>query len=381
MCSFCIIIAQNFLSDYEDRKKRQMDKILVEIYSSMWSNRSRESLMTHKRFSPVRFDMVFGHFMTLALGVVIAALFFYPDMAFAQNERAKTLGDSINLVYDTLVPLQTFLSVLSYILGVFFSITGLMMLRDHVDDSSRNPISPALLRVAAAAFFIFSPSAINLLVASISGSGGLGDNELLFVQDNVKLVGDFTKGTGLENALGRFVVDIGSPVLDNFLPIFSYVAGVIFMLIGLKRLALANGDGPQAPGGMGTVGTFIVAAALMAFGHFMFILQGSLMGTNILHNNTAMRFTSGSQDLIDRANNTMWAIFTFLRIVGYISVLRGLFMLRAVAEGGNVSMVGVMTHFIAGSLLANGGMMVQMIQCTFVGEEKNFAFAAIEMCP
>ncbi len=318
----------------------------------------------------------FSRFACLA-----AALLLVANPALAQDQ---TLGDMTNSFYNTLVSLQTFLSVLSYVLGTFFSITGLQQLRNNVDDPSRNPAHAFLLRLGAAGFFLFAPSGANMLVATLSGSDGVGKTGLVTAQDQVEITADTFggPGAGLDKAFGRFVVDIASPMLDNAIPIFAYVAGLTFMLIGLKRLALANGDGPQAPGGLGTAGTFLVAAGLMAFGYVMYALQGTLMGTSVLFSNPILNVGSTDQALNDRANQVMWAVFIFLRIVGYISVLRGLFMLRAAAEGGNVSMMAVMTHMIAGALLANGGMLIQTIQCTFLGDNvSQFAFQSITNGP
>jgi hypothetical protein len=322
----------------------------------------------------------FSRFVSGSLAAVAVLSVFTANPAMAQG--VQTLGDMTNSFYDSFISLQTFLSVLSYVLGTFFSITGLQMLRNHVDDPGRNPSHMALLRLGAAGFFLFAPSAANMLTSTLTGAG-VGGGALVTAQDMVQIdentFGDQNGGSGgLDQAFGRFVVDIASPMLDNAIPIFAYLAGIAFMLIGLKRLALANGDGPQAPGGLGTAGTLLVAAGLMAFGYVMYALQGSLFGTTILYSNTSLVSES---PLTERANQTLWAVFIFLRIVGYISVLRGLFMLRAAAEGGNVSMMGVMTHMIAGALLANGGMLVQAIQCTFIADTSQFAFSSLTVGP
>jgi hypothetical protein len=328
--------------------------------------------MTHKSTLSERFGCFAAHFLAVSLIFGIAC--FLPSPAFAQNtDNAKTLGDMTNTMYDSFVSLQTFLSVLSYVLGTFFSISGLRMLRDHVDDPSRNPAHMSALRLGAAGFFLFAPSAANMLIGTLTGDT-LGNSGVVMANDMVTVDATTFGGTGLDKAVGRFVIDIASPMLDNAIPLFAYMAGTVFMLIGLKRLALANGDGPQAPGGLGTAGSLLTAGGLMAFGYVMYILQGSIFGSTDI-------FTQGTLNsaspMAEQANQTLWAVFIFLRIVGYISVLRGLFMLRAVAEGGNVSMMGVMTHLIAGALLANGGMLVQMIQCTFIGDSSQFAFSTL----
>jgi len=297
--------------------------------------------------------------MTLLLSMVMTTL---AGPAFAQQAQGKTLGDLTNNLYGSLLSLQTFLSLLSYILGIFFSITGLQMLKDYVDDPGRNPAKGPVLRLAAAAFFIFAPTFASLLINSISGNGA-NANLLTFSGGTYKAAG--ATDTGLESALVRFVDTMAAPLLENLLPFIAYAAGLIFMLIGLKRLALANGDGPQAPGGLGTMGTFFVAAALMAFGYIMGSIEGSIFGDTNITNNPS--FTGAAQgDLTESANHAMWGVFIFLRIVGYISVLRALFMLRAAGEGGQVSVMQISTHMIAGALLANATGFVLAVQSTFV---------------
>lgn len=318
--------------------------------------------------------------VALATALTLGLLVTGAQDALAQTAmtQAKTLGDMTNSVYDSLTSIQYFLSVLSYILGLYFTISGLQMLKAHIDDPGRNPAQPTMLRLGAAALFLFSPTAANILTGTI-GDGDVGSNtNVVTVSSAGTTVGSdtFKVGGGLESALGRFVIDFAGPFLENLLPVFAYLAGVIFMLIGLKRLALADGRGPQAPGGMGTFGTFLIAAGLLSFGYVMFALQGSLFGKTELYGAQKLN-TTDTTTIVVHANNTMWAIFIFLRIVGYVSVLRGLFMLRDVTEGGGqASMAGVSTHFVAGAALANLGYAVNMIQCTFL-EPANFAFTAV----
>src|SRR5690606_30454216 len=290
--------------------------------------------------------------LALVMGGVILVI--NPENALAQ---AQTLGDMTNTVYDSLISLQFFLSLLAYALGTFFTITGRQMLRSHVDDPGRNPIMPAMLRLVAAGLCLVAPTFANILVQTLGG-GDVGDTDTIVTARDLITV-QAASGDGLDGALTRFVQDFGGPFLENLLPLIAYIAGAILMLIGLKRMALANQDGPQAPGGTGTLMTFVVAAGLMAFGYVMFTIQGSLFGTTEIFSNPLLR--NDTSPLAERANQAMWGVFIFLRIVGYISVLRGLFLLRMMAEGGNASLTAVVTHFVAGAMLANGGMLVNAI--------------------
>src|SRR5688572_9192750 len=96
--------------------------------------------------------------------------------------QAVKLGDMTNSLFDSLGSLQFFLGLISYILGVFFAITGLQKLRAYVDDPGRNPAQAALLRLGASAFFVFAPVAANALVRTIGG-GGVGQGGTLTTAD------------------------------------------------------------------------------------------------------------------------------------------------------------------------------------------------------
>jgi hypothetical protein len=345
-------------------------------------------ILSVRPFSRVLQSLVFAAFFGVAVigatgMTAMTVSIVTSDIAYAQADNpdhseipdpsatagnGQTLGKMTNQLYNSMLSIQTFLSMLSYILGVFFSITGLQMLRANVDDPGRNPAMPGLLRLGAASFFLFAPTFANMIVNAISGSG-VGGGALLTTTNAITPTAD---GDGLDGALIRFVKDFAAPFLENLLPFFAYVAGLIFMLVGLKRLALGNGDGPQAPGGLGTMGTFVVAACLMAFGYVMYTLQGSIFGSSTLVSNPLFKTDTTATDIQQRANEAMWGIFIFLRVVGYISVLRGLFMLRAAGEGQNVSMMAVGTHLIAGAMLANATAFVLAAEHTFVSDPNSY---------
>ena len=56
-----------------------------------------------------------------------------------------------------------------------------------------------------------------------------------------------------------------------------------------------------------------------------------------------------------KANNAAKAVFAFVQLLGLIGLVRGINMLRTVADGGaqNASMPAAMTHIIAGALAWN----------------------------
>ena len=84
-------------------------------------------------------------------------------------------------------------------------------------------------------------------------------------------------------------------------------------------------------------------------------------------------FTGGGGEFTQRAQNAMWGVFAFLRIVGYISFIRGLFILRGATEGAsNASIMAAVTHIGAGAMLANGLAFADRVQRTFLDADDYF---------
>lgn len=301
---------------------------------------------------------------TLILSIFILLL--GGESAFAQ---ATTLGEMTDSTFNALLPIQIFLSSISYILGVFFAFSALKMARNYTE--SPGDIKPlhVALRFLAAAFFILTPFAANVLVETISGAGVGGSTAAQLGGVNGPAGGD-----GLDGVLNRIVSDMWGPLMDNLIPLFCYAAGIILMMVALKRLALASNDGPQAPGGLGTMTTFFVAAGLMSVGYLMNVTQGSLFGENQMFQNIV--FVNGNGGEFEtRAQEALWGVFMFLRIVGYISFIRGLFMLRGATEGAqNASIMGAITHIGAGAILANGLAFARAIQETIFDDPSNWIF-------
>lgn len=293
---------------------------------------------------------------------------FYSFPALAQ---VQTLGDMTTSVYDSFLSLQVFLAVVAFCVGTWYVMKGVQMLRGAGEGGNQAPsISQSLFKLGGGGALISLPFIINLVMTSVASDAGGG------IGQSVEFAGDMTRsfsGPGLDHALGRFVVDFFVPFMGDALPFFCYIAGTILMIRGIQRLANGDGKGPTAPGGLGTFSIFIIAAVLMSLGYLMRTLQGSIFGETTLYANVTLKYASASA-LTERAQHVLWAIFQFLRIVGYISVIRGLFMLKNNTEGGNQSMTGAVTHIIAGAMLANVWYFIWVVQNTFVDDPDYFVF-------
>lgn len=281
--------------------------------------------------------------------------------AFAQ---AATLGDMVSNTAHAFVPIQTFLSTLAYVGGIYFLYTALSMTKDYADNPDDVPLSQILLRYAASGLLIASPFAVDLLVKTVTGDT-FGSFESASITGEFLGEGVSGEAGGPDEVIVNLAKDLWGPIMDLAIPFLCYVSGLIFMLTGLKRLALGSRDGPEAPGSTATFGLFFTAAALMSIGYMVKIGQGSIFGTDTLYG--TILIDGDDSELEQRAENVLWAVFTFLRIFGYISFVRGIFMIKEAAEGGqNGSYLAVGTHIFAGSLLINIGAFIDIIQSTFL---------------
>lgn len=77
-------------------------------------------------------------------------------------------------------------TVLAYIGGTFFAATGLLRLKDWINDSDRNPLLPALFRLITAALMIAFPH-ILLVTTATFFSYGSGSNASVEVNVSTKM--------------------------------------------------------------------------------------------------------------------------------------------------------------------------------------------------
>ena len=300
----------------------------------------------------------------------VAVGVFCPQPAMAQK-----LGDMINDSYSAFTSLQGLIAAMCYILGVYMAVSGVQLLRAAVDAPDKaSPVMPAM-KLAAAGLLIMTPYAMNVVVNTISGKN-VGGNAGPSLSGGSLAPQTFTAGSGLDHSLGLLVKDIWQPLMVNALPFFCYVAGLAFLINGIRKMSDAGGGSKEQFVSMQTVGQFGIAAAFLSGGFVMGALQQTLFGSTSLQ---IVEFTNvGGTTFGVRANSALWAVFTFLRIVGYIAVIRGLFMLKGVADGAQgASMMAAITHMVAGAALANSGAFISVVQETLLGGSGAIPFKAI----
>lgn len=283
---------------------------------------------------------------------------------------ANTLGGMVKNSMSNIGLIPLLVSMVCYFGAIYFAITGFLMLQAFIEEPSRNPISKVLMRLLGSGFLLAFPSTLGVIINTFGG-----DSEKTGLCFNGGSTGASdcnawsvaaVDGNGFDAVLANIVNNIAPPLMQYALPAFCYFVGIIFVAVCLYRLAIASSDASRAPGNMGTFLTLFVGAAFLSFAHMIAYTRGSLFDTGTVYNQ--MQFVSTNPmdpEMQARAIAAFTAVLVFLRIVGYISFARGLFILRAFGEGrSGGSIMGAVTHIAAGGMLANLGALLNAVQNT-----------------
>lgn len=284
--------------------------------------------------------------------VVVAILSVSSPVFAAGGTLGSVVGNTVTSLQDT----PGLLTGISYLMGVILGIMAIYKLKEHVESPGNVPIWDSVKRFLAGGAFFALPGVLRAAYNTL----GLGITD----QSNTGFNGGGAKGNGLDAMMVALMDDIGTP-LGVLMGAFGYLAGIILIMIGISRLLKSEQDGPRGPAGIGTLMTFLIGGALLASEELMGAFSSSLFGTATVKTNGVLKYTAGLEDGGAHANAVIAAIIAFVSILGWISFLRGFFIMRGVAEGDSQSstMAGV-THLLGGALAVNLGPVLNAVQET-----------------
>lgn len=303
---------------------------------------------------------MFGAFQFVLMGTVYAGppVIGPPGGAGAGCGATNTIGGVLcNLVVHT-EDSQAIFPALCYLFGIFIGVWAIAKLYEHVTNphqvSAWEPIKKAI--VAGALFAL--PIVMEAVYQSLVGASPAALNA------------DFRSGTPTGGGLDAMVVALMSDAFKPFsfvLMMFCYFAGCVLVIVGIMRLMKSAQEGPRGPGGFGTIMTFLVAGALFAADEMMSAATVSLFSTNAVAVNPTLKFDAGLK-AIEREHiiSVISAVLAFVMVLGWISFVRGWFIIRNVAEGDHqASLMAGMTHILGGALAINLGPVLNAVQETF----------------
>jgi len=290
-----------------------------------------------------------------------------------------SLGNLMCYSMLNVMSLPVFLTGIAYILGLIFGVWGILKIKDHVNEPSKTPLNEGITRfIAGGAFFAlpyvtvimtrtFSPLGLDLFANltntntgfASNGSGGTVDDSVFGQALNC------SGNNSLDQAMGCFMTDLLGPT-HMVLNFFCYVAGMIFIMIGISRVIKSSQEGARGPGGMGTVTTFVVGGLLISATTFLRAFSSTFFGSTTTDTRASLAYTTGmSADETAAIYNVISAVIKFMIIIGMISFVRGIFIMRDVAEGKQqASTMSGITHIIGGALAVNLGPLLNAVQTT-----------------
>ncbi len=316
--------------------------------------------------------------------VFAAALFCYAGDAHATDlimgtigivvsEVGDTLGTAIMNVVDSLHRVPSLFAGLAHLFGIGLAAWGINDVVTHVNNPNQvSAWEPAKKFLSGGAFFSL-PYVAEVVrdtvggdIESVSNSAFAADPTGGIVTSVISLLSG-GGGAGLDTLLLRFISDIFDPMMIA-ISTFSYLAGVVFVMIGINRLLKKADEGARGPGGFGTIMTFLVGGALLSIDQMLGAFSDSIFGDTEVSTFAIMPYlTVTGMSLLEQAHiyQVLSSVVAFMMIIGAISFVRGWFILRDVAEGSQqASMMAGVTHLVGGAVAVNIGPLLTFVQNT-----------------
>jgi hypothetical protein len=309
------------------------------------------------------------------IGALASASVLVAGQAHAEN----TVGDLLKgLVDNVWNPLFLLIAVVAALAGIWMMAKGLMKLVEAANERGGKGYGPGLTWVIVGAVLIALPDAAGIgmqTVFSHDRGGSLSSSGLDF-NDGVsgdwmqQLVGNTVNPAGVENCIVSTepAVCMARNIADNAVPMGIMALFSLVFLAGLIGFATTvidmakNADGRDQSKSHITrlVISVMLMNAPMAFRFMSTTLFGgsnsslTLIGLNT--GSTLLRYDSGSSiDIVVKYSALIGYSFTILAFFGAWAYIRGIFMVKGVAEGGrsagSYGMAGV--YMVAGILMAN----------------------------
>jgi hypothetical protein len=269
---------------------------------------------------------------------------------------AGTVGTAICGIFRGTTSVPTFLSAASYLFGLVLGVWGLLKIKDHVLNPQQTPVWEAVSRLMAAGAFFSLPYIVGVIANTMDvGLTGFGVT-------NFK---GTPTGNGLDAMMVKFMADVYGPslFLTNW---FGYMAGAVLLMIGVSRLLKSAQEGPRGPGGLGTLMTFLAGGALLSVSPMLGSFSESLFQNTNSYTSAQLQYTTGMQQAeVDHVHAVISSVLAFMIVLGLISFVRGIFIIREVAEGNSqASLMAGITHLLGGALAVNLGPVMDAVQTT-----------------
>lgn len=328
-------------------------------------------------------------------------LAFVPALLLAGQASAadtdNTIGEKLQGLVDNIWnPLFLLIAVVAALGGLWMMAKGLMKLVEAANERGGKGFAPGIVWIIVGAMLIALPDAAGMGMQTIFGAakgGGTLGGAGLDYNDGVSgdwlslMTGGTFAPTGVENCLASGVSDpavcMAKNIAVNAVPmgimaLFSlvFLAGLIGFAMTLVEMA-KNADGRDQS--KSHITRLVISAMLMNAPMAFSFMSKSFFGTSnstlsLTGLNTGatslLTYDGGSSiDIVIRYSALIGYSFTILAFFGAWAYIRGIFMVKGVAEAGrnagSYGMAGV--YMVAGILMANAKMSTCVIMKTTGG--------------
>lgn len=285
----------------------------------------------------------------------LLSLFGDMDEAMASCTGSTGLGGLLCNLFNSTSNFPFFLTVIAYMAGTAFGFWAILQFQEHVTNPQQTKLWDPFSKMLVAGGLFSLPT----IVSTVTDSLVADTADLPEAQFNE------SEGvtSGLDGMLSNLMVDVFTPFV-SLINWFGIVAGFILIFIGITRLMKSAQEGAKGPGGIGTIMTFIAGGALISFSPMISVFVDSVFNSSTLLSHAALTYTDGMDETaITRSNTVIAAIMRFVMLLGLISIMRGIFIVRGVSEGNSqASMMAGMTHIVGGAAAVNLGGIIQAVQ-------------------
>lgn len=336
-------------------------------------------------FDPTQSGVDFMNDMNAILGII------------SVFSAVGTNFDAILVNIDTFIDdLPALVSALGYLLGIVLATSGVLRIKEHVEEPERVTLKEPVIRLLTAGALFALPSVFEAMYITITGAGlGLGgllvggfnafnflnSSETGFVPD---CLGAFLGG----NTLGAVVCNAMTNTisLPNFLTAIAYLLGLVFGVWGVLKVRdhvlnpmqtrLHEGVTRLLAGGLFFALPFIISAIQLTMTPLP-IAALSVTGTNTGFTTTAA-LTCGVNNSLEEAMGCLMAdvqgpihvVFNFFCfIAGMILVMIGISrLIKSTQEGPRgPGGIGTVTTFAIAGILMSANVILRAASASLFG--------------
>lgn len=168
------------------------------------------------------------------------------------------------------------------------------------------------------------------------------------------------QGDNLAGALVSLVRDL-EPGLALLVSVVCYLLGLLAFFQGAARLLKASEDKFHAPSAAGTALSFLVCAVMVAFPSWLAGAGESLFGTGRTAAHASLGYGGRGVDY----DALLGAVFAIVAWVGLFAFLRGVFVLRAAADGApGATAARAFLHMLGGAAAWHMTGVIEAVQTT-----------------